>query len=752
MKKITTLLGFVAVLTSVALSLATSPASYAVSNIGPDAADYSGVAGGHEVRLIVASGSLEATQAIVYIYSKSANPTVTIRGADHCYASPSGPSGAVDASDVSAFGTDTTFSFFTRNNGAYTYSGLSFGNNVVGDGDSTNPNSGCNQATVNRTFNLTDADKMPASSGLGEYHQIRLQVDLVQPANSTNSFKVEVNDGIVSFANTGGNNRLSLQSRAPSDPTHKTTFNIYFATACDASPSDLARGLNWYDADQDDFSQNQGSFYFRLLSRPRGSGGGFDTVEIDRVSDLGGNNEPRGYGFTFDKSKEYDWQWIGVSEFNGVQFQIPFDSAYQKVNCEGTDYKLSPNLTIGATIVTPDSPYVNVQSWVTNTGSTSSASDEDWSVTRFIVPPGGNLANPGVKGSPPCSQFVGYSSCVTVPKGGWSATGYRFNVGTTNLTNAPDDTVSTSLQPGTKICYALSVSKQSSSDPVWAHSVAQCATVIQIPFTYVKGSDLRVGSTFNGSGNLNAMTKGFVRQTGATWGEYGVLAPGDVNGVASKAGAITGSSSPQSAWSKATFANTGSYGHYTSAANMGAIPNIANYLASTSLPGVSYLSTGSTSIGAQFGAPGPYDAGDFKGVAILRSSGTVTIDRDIKYTTGTLTGSDQLPQLIIIANNINIVGGVRQVDAWLFTNGTLNTCSDVTQSNLRTTNCNQSLHINGPIMAGQLLLNRTYYDSTKAEAAEILNLRGDAYLWASNASKTDANWYTTYTTDLPPRY
>jgi len=139
--------------------------------------------------------------------------------------------------------------------------------------------------------------------------------------------------------------------------------------------------------------------------------------------------------------------------------------------------------------------------------------------------------------------------------------------------------------------------------------------------------------------------------------------------------------------------------------------------------------------------------------AVIVTTGDIDIDQDITYSPGPHAGSQNIPQLVLIGNNINIRAGVRNVDAWLVATDTVNTCSDVPAASLRSDNCNNQLRINGPIMASQLALQRTYNNSAQPqEAAEVINLRGDAFIWANRLSRQNGTWQTVYTTELPPRY
>jgi hypothetical protein len=142
----------------------------------------------------------------------------------------------------------------------------------------------------------------------------------------------------------------------------------------------------------------------------------------------------------------------------------------------------------------------------------------------------------------------------------------------------------------------------------------------------------------------------------------------------------------------------------------------------------------------------------------------VTITGDIKYANGPFQSIGDIPQVVIIAKNIHIASGVRQVDAWLIAQGStaagtgiLDTCaiSNSYTTRLTVNVCNAPLTVNGPVMAQQLWLRRTGgsgLDDTSGDPAEVFNLRPDAYLWGYARASTSGRVQTVYTQELPPRF
>ena len=152
---------------------------------------------------------------------------------------------------------------------------------------------------------------------------------------------------------------------------------------------------------------------------------------------------------------------------------------------------------------------------------------------------------------------------------------------------------------------------------------------------------------------------------------------------------------------------------------------------------------------------------------MLRCDGNVNINSDIIIGDRTYTKIDQLPQVVIIANNINISSNVTRLDAWLIAtsrdaestgsaDGNINTCSDFAPSQTPSDGaCSSKLVVNGPVIAGKVYLNRTYGalpGDGSIEPAEVFNLRADTYLWAYSQSEDYHQVITTYSRELAPRY
>lgn len=183
-------------------------------------------------------------------------------------------------------------------------------------------------------------------------------------------------------------------------------------------------------------------------------------------------------------------------------------------------------------------------------------------------------------------------------------------------------------------------------------------------------------------------------------------------------------------------------------------------------------------------------------VLVIRVPGTLTINANICYGGGacanntnnslilanrnseTFSSLSELPQIIILANNINISANVTQIDAWLVTVGTVanegivDTCAGFIIGSSSSNDCNKTLLINGPTIANTILLNRTagawtrtnfnqndgpgasndLSDDGSVTPAEIFNYRPDTLLWSYGQSQDFSQATVTYERELPPRY
>ena len=145
----------------------------------------------------------------------------------------------------------------------------------------------------------------------------------------------------------------------------------------------------------------------------------------------------------------------------------------------------------------------------------------------------------------------------------------------------------------------------------------------------------------------------------------------------------------------------------------------------------------------------------------------IILGLDDEGKTKTFNTLDELPKTVIYAENIYIDCGVTRIDALLIAEKNVVTCNnfdnDLTNENVEKhindrVNSNQ-LTINGAVIAGKLIANRTYGAATgnySMVPAEIINFDPTLYLWGNigtgDDNTTNINMTTNYIRELPPRY
>ncbi len=431
-------------------------------------------------------------------------------------------------------------------------------------------------------------------------------------------------------------------------------------------------------------------------------------------------------------------------------------------------YTLNPVVTVNRTSGGVGAP-VAVQPSITNNGPTKSQ-PADWQVTRFIIKPGLVVPAGAVSALAPCAYVktqVAAADC-TEKFNSDSASGAVFGLGVSTLTGT-NDTL-TDLAVGSHVCFLLSVNPNANDNPNYRHSQPACVVISKSPLVQVLGGDLRVGAAFTGNSMVASIIRTSVTiktdKSYGSWGEYGLIAPGTITGAGSGSSYSGGIACIDSCVTNSlSFANTPSVGGFVPTTK---IPNVAaSFPVTSTTPTFLNLSDAAqkrveTGTGAITISGGVIAQGQW--LVINAPNATVTITGDITYANGTLSTIADIPQLIIIADQINIENNVKNVDAWLIASGptgTIVTCSksgatNVTTATQLTTNlCQNPLVINGPVMAKKLYLLRTAgsdQGTTSSDPAEIINLRPDAYLWGIAHNSNSGRLTTVYETELPPRF
>ena len=489
------------------------------------------------------------------------------------------------------------------------------------------------------------------------------------------------------------------------------------------------------------------------------------------------------------------------------------------------NYSLTPTISSPSsnTVIESDSRTIPVTGRVTNDGPTKSRTNVNWRLSQLkwsptATPSAPNPTDVGGTGADVCTYFTGEiaGSCTDLSSG-TEANGYGFGTPTHAINNPADSQTYPGTgtiaddPPGTKICYVMSIQPYSHAASDWRHSRLHCLIIGKKPKVQVWGGGIQVGRVFSGTSNSTARVEGDTITkvadglTYGSWAEYGVLATGPVQRFASGSGLnLTNgghSSAAQTDWSPYTFTRNGpNYGNYTASGT--AFPDITTvfpYASAVQEPNFNISTTAKgRSIRPAAGAPRNLTITATPAVPTLTSGQwlvvnatghNITIGNDLRYANGPYTNAGQIPQLVIIADNITINSNVTQVDAWLLARngpgagayGAIATCdqqagasgangvaqwlatpsgsgTNYTASNnsrLTLSHCTQPLRINGPVIANQLYLRRTAGSGAGPDAAtpaEIINLRPDAYLWARERTRSTLIFQTITETELPPRY
>ena len=448
---------------------------------------------------------------------------------------------------------------------------------------------------------------------------------------------------------------------------------------------------------------------------------------------------------------------------NLIGVGLPGPTIFGDLSCA---YSLTPGVGADTVVLSPGEPVRNIRGTVANNGIV--ASNTTSAVVRYVIPSaiGGGTPGGGTVSSIPNAPNSGCTIAHNVAPGGGADcrefgryTGTFPSGVTTTFWTGDDNLADADVNPGDRVCYMTVVNNHNQAATVtdWRYSASYCILVAKLPFVQVWGNDLRVGGRYASDGMIDtdkaAIRASLMRFDGryyGSWTEYGVLAPGQVTGMASGYGLAEGqTSNNQADWSGLTFAQTTApdpncptgFGCFTTGEGMGTLPDVSTGNSAFDVITKTPIAT----INAQ---------SDYDGSRIWHNTGDIEITGNITATPGPYSSEAKIPQRIIIARNINIRSNVTRIDAWLVATDAINTCSDV-PGNLTVDTCNEPLVINGPTIAKTLVMRRTAGADSPATArdpAEQFNLRGDTYIWAYNQAQRTGTIRTSYVRELAPRY
>ena len=348
----------------------------------------------------------------------------------------------------------------------------------------------------------------------------------------------------------------------------------------------------------------------------------------------------------------------------------------------------------------------------------------------------------------------------------------------------------------------------------WAYSPEVCFTVVKKPSLQVWGGNIytngEVTTAVSDKNNLSGYADVPYNITGneathrvfGSWAELGIIASGPVKGFAS--GASTGyKSNTNGVLSPSPIANSGTIdpgGSTLSSfcdrsvltlsndcSNIGSIGNTVGVDGSKSdKNAIVERLVGSKendySGNVDLGLVGNYAYGRENinvscapkcvignGTKMVHSDKTIKIGSNIEYV-GSYNRLSVMPKVVIYGKNIEIGCGVTRIDAVLLADETVVTCdnlgSDGSYYERSKQNINQrpnstQLKVNGAIVAGKLVANRTYGAASGPNSivpAEIINFDPSLYLWGGGENSEDdeelvdiGDYQSAYLHELAPR-
>ena len=341
------------------------------------------------------------------------------------------------------------------------------------------------------------------------------------------------------------------------------------------------------------------------------------------------------------------------------------------------------------------------------------------------------------------------------------------------------------------------VTQETEPNNQWAHSGLTCLVVGKHPKFNVTNGDLVVGrgsSSTNSSVNTSSVMKieNNQKYVFGSWSQYAIAASGGVSGMSSNSGLNGGyvtpnistgglvtSSVDMCSYSKLTLANlagssnipsllcqNNSIGHYQVQTES---PSWSQYLLGTSIQENTSADNSVGYTNSRSSGKYVYSNNDLSSytlnantlnsehsLIIYTPNANVTIKGDLNYSSSGVSDAYKLPQLIIVARNINIENSASNVNAWLYASDTLNTCSDKGINDSLTNNdCNNKLTINGTAITKHIYLRRTAGSGTtindSGDPAEVFNYDTNSILWAmSNGNRN--NIRTVYQEEISPRF
>lgn len=324
------LLGLGLLVALLAVSLWSAPSAAAYSEL-PDRSFMfpSSTAGGHsasDVYMVLANQGggvlLDAPTSRVTLYFDTPNAVLTIGNGG----------GSCSGVDTPQSGSVTWYGITDANNASYPTIFFS----------SVDIPAGNRCGTHNVAINGLSPHTIPGTSTT-KYVAV-FQATLTGTGN-VNSFRLATNDGLISYSRDSGN-KFALEDRvwqSTTATTPTTRFDLPFAPSCNVTGT-VQVNLSWFDDDVG--TSYQGPLSMSLIEY---TASGAPTGRVENYSGpWSGEGVSRNWSVSVTQGRKYIWRWTGVSERNGIQFQLPFDSFYYDFRCDQSTPDARPNPRLGA--------------------------------------------------------------------------------------------------------------------------------------------------------------------------------------------------------------------------------------------------------------------------------------------------------------------------------------------------------------------------------------------------------------------
>lgn len=348
-----------------------------------------------------AGNSLDAEAPTVRIYydNPTGNSFIIRNGQDRC-GYPGNGSG-VDGSPSRVVDTDFWF------------------NNVVGD-VSSNPNNyslsfagfrddddlSCGDVRVN----LGRLSPLVIDAAGTQKYVVQITAHNTTPG-TINAFRIVAEDGGIGSFFSGSGTKFALQDREAwsASPGSNSDFRLPFSPSCNIRGNSNVAWLTWTDDDYNQSNQRPGMYMelyengTRIGSVNSGTGAQWWTSGF---VGQGGNGW---WMINVREGANYEWVWRGVTERNGIQFQLPFDSFYANFNCRNTPP--NPSCTLSAspsTITLGDSTTL---SWTSSNATSGTINPGSYNMSP--IGSGSRSVTPGSAGSATYTATVRNSAGTT---------------------------------------------------------------------------------------------------------------------------------------------------------------------------------------------------------------------------------------------------------------------------------------------------------------------------------------------------